>query len=233
MKNLIRVLTIILCLGVIAMNAQASENALSAKEKSLVSISALAGKGDLPKLEKALEKGLENGLTVNEIKEILGQVYAYAGFPRSLNALSTFSALLDKRKAAGIEDVIGKEASPMPTDKTSLQFGTENQTNFFKCEIKGGLYDFSPLIDYCLKAHLFGDLFQRDVLTWKDRELITVGILAAIDNINPQLQAHLATCYKISGWTKEQLLDYVEVIRQNLGDVTAKNVQAVLEKVLQ
>lgn len=234
MKKIIKILlTAILCLGVTAMNTQAAENALTAKEKSMVSISALAGAGDLQNLEKALENGLQNGLTVNEIKELLGQVYAYAGFPRSLNGLSTFSALLDKRKAQGINDVMGKEASPMPTDKTSLQFGTENQTNLFKREVKGGLYDFSPLIDYCLKAHLFGDLFQRDVLTWKDRELITVGILAAIDNINPQLQAHLATCYKISGWTKEQLLQYVDIIRQDLGDAAAKNVQEVLEKVMQ
>ncbi len=235
MKNrIISVLSAcILFLGVTAMNAQAAENALSAKEQSLVSISALAGKGDLPNLEKALEKGLENGLTVNEIKELLAQVYAYAGFPRSLNGLQTFSALLDKRKAAGMNDVMGKEASPMPTDKTSLEFGTENQTNLFNREVKGGLYDFSPLIDYCLKAHLFGDLFQRDVLTWKDRELITVGILAGIDNVNPQLQGHLATCYNNSGWTKEQLFQYVEVIRENLGDATAKNVQGLVEKVVQ
>lgn len=226
------VLTAILCLGVTTMIAQAAENGLTAKEKSMVSISALAGAGDLPQLEKALETGLKNGLTVNEIKELLVQVYAYAGFPRSLNGLQTFSAVLDKRKAQGINDVMGKEASPMPKNKTSLQFGAENQTNLFKREVKGGLYDFSPLIDYCLKAHLFGDLFQRDVLTWKDRELITVGILAGIDNVNPQLQAHLATCYNNSGWTKEQLFDYVNVIRENLGEDAAKNVQGLVEQVV-
>ena len=234
MKKIIRaLLTVILCLGVTTMSAQAAENGLTAKEKSMVSISALAGAGDLPNLEKALENGLQNGLTLNEIKELLVQVYAYAGFPRSLNGLQTFSALLDKRKAQGIEDVMGKEASPMPKDKTSLEFGTENQTNLFKREVKGGLYDFAPMIDYCLKAHLFGDLFQRDVLTWKDRELMTVGILAGVGNVNPQLMAHLATCHKISGWTKEQLFDYVNVIHESLGEETAKNVQGLVEQVVQ
>ncbi len=234
MKKIIRaILTIILCLGVTTMSAQAAENGLTAKEKSMVSISALAGAGDLPNLEKALENGLQNGLTVNEIKELLVQVYAYAGFPRSLNGLQTFSALLDKRKAQGIEDVMGKEASPMPKNKTSLEFGTENQTNLFKREVKGGLYDFAPMIDYCLKAHLFGDLFQRDVLTWKDRELMTVGILAGVGNVNPQLMAHLTTCHKISGWTKEQLFSYVDVIRESLGEETARNVQSLVEQVVQ
>lgn len=233
-KRFISIITIcFLLIGVTAMNAKASENALSAKEKSMVSISALAGAGDLVNLEKALENGLQNGLTVNEIKELLVQVYAYAGFPRSLNGLQTFSALLEKRKTAGINDVMGKEASPMPKDKTSLEFGTENQTNLFNREVKGGLYDFSPLIDYCLKAHLFGDLFQRDVLTWKDRELITVGILAGVGNVNPQLLGHLVTCYKNSGWTKDQLFGYVEVIRENLGETTAKNVQGLVEQAVQ
>ena len=103
-KRFISIITIcFLLIGVTAMNAKASENALSAKEKSMVSISALAGAGDLVNLEKALENGLQNGLTVNEIKELLVQVYAYAGFPRSLNGLQTFSALLEKRKTAGSE----------------------------------------------------------------------------------------------------------------------------------
>jgi 4-carboxymuconolactone decarboxylase len=32
-------------------------------------------------------------LTVNEIKEILVQMYAYAGFPRSLNGINAFMAV--------------------------------------------------------------------------------------------------------------------------------------------
>ncbi|KJS29540.1 MAG: hypothetical protein VR64_20520 [Desulfatitalea sp. BRH_c12] len=45
----------------------------------------------------ALNQGLDAGLTVNEIKEILVQLYAYAGFPRSLNAIGTF---MDGKKKA-------------------------------------------------------------------------------------------------------------------------------------
>lgn len=48
-------------------------------------------------------QGLEAGMTINEIKEILVQTYAYAGFPRSLRALQTFMSVLDNRKKAGIE----------------------------------------------------------------------------------------------------------------------------------
>ena len=70
------------------MNGQTTMNnnqTLNAKEQSIVTISAFTAKGDLENLQKALNRGLDSGLTVNEIKEVLVQMYAYCGFPRSLN----------------------------------------------------------------------------------------------------------------------------------------------------
>ena len=52
-------------------------------------------------------------LTVNEIKEILVQMYAYSGFPRSLNGINTFMAVLEERKKKGIADTEGKTAAPI------------------------------------------------------------------------------------------------------------------------
>src|SRR5205085_3605031 len=50
---------------------------LNAKEQSIATISALTAKGDLEKLRKALNDGLDSELTVNETKEVLVQMYAY------------------------------------------------------------------------------------------------------------------------------------------------------------
>lgn len=61
-------------------------HALSAKQRSIIPIAAFTATGDQERLRTALTEGLEAGLTVNEIKEILVQMYAYAGFPRSLRA---------------------------------------------------------------------------------------------------------------------------------------------------
>ena len=68
---------------------------LSKTEQSIIAISALTATGDLEKLKSALHIGLNNGLTINEIKEELTQLYAYCGFPRSLNGINTFKAVLD------------------------------------------------------------------------------------------------------------------------------------------
>src|SRR5437763_9537805 len=89
------------------MNGQTTMNnnqTLNAKEQSIVTIAAFTAKGDLELLRKALNKSLDAGLTVNEIKEFLVQMYAYCGFPRSLNGITTLMSVLEERKKKGIND---------------------------------------------------------------------------------------------------------------------------------
>src|SRR5947207_4392863 len=71
-------------LGSINMNAQTiKDRALDAWQQNIVMISGLTATGDLEHLRTALNSGLDGGLTVNEIKDVLVQMYAYCGFPRS------------------------------------------------------------------------------------------------------------------------------------------------------
>lgn len=167
-----------------------SSEILSAKDRAIIPVAAFTASGESEKLKISLNEALDAGLTINELKEVLVQLYAYAGFPRSLNGLATFMTVLDARKSQGIQDVLGRESSPLPTDKSSLELGTENQTKLIGVEVKGALFDFSPQVDEYLKAHLFGDIFERDVLSWKQRELATIAALANIHGVNSQLAAH-------------------------------------------
>jgi alkylhydroperoxidase/carboxymuconolactone decarboxylase family protein YurZ/quercetin dioxygenase-like cupin family protein len=207
------------------------QNHLNAKQRAIIPIAAFTANGDLSKLKSSLNEGLDAGLTINEIKEILVQLYAYAGFPRSLNGINTFMAVLDERGKKGIKDEMGREASPMPTDKNSLAYGTENQTKLVGQPVTGALFDFVPAIDRFLKAHLFGDIFQRDVLTWQDRELATVAALATIEGVNSQLQVHLVIGMH-NGLTPEQLREFVNVLRARCGTNIADNAGDVLDQVL-
>jgi 4-carboxymuconolactone decarboxylase len=212
-------------------NNMEKQHTLNQKQQCIIQIAAFTAEGDINRLKPALNQGLDAGLTVNEIKEILVQMYAYAGFPRSLNGISTFMAVMDERKAKGIKDEVGKEASPMPTDKSSLEFGTENQTKLTGQPVTGPLFDFVPVIDQFLKAHLFGDIFQRDVLDWRERELATIAALANIKGVNSQLQAHYAISMN-NGITPEHLHDFVTVLETKCGSEVARNAKGVLEQVL-
>ena len=207
------------------------QHALNRKEQCIIQIAAFTADGDLNRLKPALNQGLDAGLTVNEIKEILVQMYAYAGFPRSLNGIGTFMAVMDERKKKGIKDEVGKEASPMPTDRSSLEFGTENQTKLIGQPVTGPLFDFAPAIDQFLKAHLFGDIFQRDILNWRERELSTIAALANMKGVNSQLQAHYAISMN-NGVTPEELHSFVTVLETKCGSEVARNAQGVLDQVL-
>jgi alkylhydroperoxidase/carboxymuconolactone decarboxylase family protein YurZ len=204
---------------------------LNTKQRAMIPIAAFTANGNLEKLKTSLEKGLDDGLAVNEIKEILVQMYAYAGFPRSLNAIGAFMAVMNNRREKGLKDETGKESSPLPNDRSSLEFGTENQTKLVGQPVAGPLFDFAPAIDHFLKAHLFGDIFQRDVLDWSERELSTIAGLANIHGVNSQLQAHYAISLN-NNITPDMLHDFITVLDTWCGPDVANNAKSVLEEVL-
>jgi len=212
-----------------------AEGNLDSKQQAIVRISALTGKGDLSKLKIELNAGLEAGLTINQIKEAVMHVYAYAGFPRSLRGLQTFMAVLDERKAKGINDVTGVEASPINDERDKYERGKailEELTGIPETGPKTGYAAFAPTIEVFLKEHLFADIFERDVLTYIERELVTVSVLSSIGGVEPMLRSHLNLCLNV-GLTPNQLQQFVGVIKSIVGKKEAQAAQKVLDEVLE
>ncbi len=204
---------------------------LSARQKGIVPIAAFTASGDLEKLKSALNEGLDAGLTVNEIKEILVHLYAYAGFPRSLNGISTFMAVMDERQKKGIKDEMGREASPLPANKSSIELGTEIQTRLVGRPVTGAIYTFAPAIDQFLKGHLFGDIFGRDTLDFQSREIATIAALANMTGVNSQLQSHFNVGLNV-GLTEAQMRSLISVLEAKVGKKEADNASETLSKVL-
>jgi len=204
---------------------------LNAKQQKIVTIAAFTANGDLDKLKAALNEGLDAGLTVNEIKEVLVQMYAYAGFPRSLNGIGTFMSVLEEREQKGIKDELGKEPSPMPANKSNIELGTEIQTRLIGAPAAGKYITFAPAIDKFLKGHLFGDIFGRDNLDFQSREIATISALASIEGVNSQLQAHFNIGFN-TGLTEAQMKSLVSVLAAKVGKKEADNASDVLSRVL-
>lgn len=212
----------------------AQNNTLNAKQQSIVSIASLTAKGDLENLKPALVKGLEADLTVNEIKEVLVHLYAYCGFPRSISGLQTFLAVLDERKANGITDNWGKEASPINNGGGKYERGKtvlETLTQTKLSNTKPAYQQFSPEIDVFLKEHLFADIFERDVLTYQERELTTVSALIALGNVEPMLRGHFGISM-VQGLSAEQLQEAVNLIKPNVKHKNIKSARKVLNELL-
>ena len=189
-------------------------NQLSFTTEQAAWMSAIAcdeAKGDLVALESAIHNGLEAELTVSQIKEALSQLYAYTGFPRSLNALGVLQRVIGDRQAKGVKVLLGEDASPLGDDYDALKEGTRVQTQLVG---KAFEYEFAEATDYYLKAHLFGDIFARDNLTYADRELVTVSALSGLEGVEPQLKAHIAGARNM-GVTEEQLQGIVVALAAN------------------
>ena len=181
-------------------NTDKDMNTLSFNEKQAAAMTVIAcheARGDQSSLAVAIAVGFDAGLTANQVKEALSQLYAYTGFPRSLNALGTLKNVMEQR--GDVE--MGAESTPLPSDYDALKQGTEVQTKLSGHPFN---YDFCSAEDYYLKAHLFGDIFARDLLTHADRELVTVSALSGLEGVMPQLQAHVRGALNM-GVTKEQL----------------------------
>lgn len=146
------------------------KNVLNEKQQCMAAIACLEAKGDIDGLTAAINAGFDAGLTVSEIKEALSQLYAYTGFPRSLNALGTLQSVVNSRRQQGKACEEGKDADPMAEGYDALKQGTEVQT---KLSGKPFTYDFAPATDYYLKAHLFGDIFARN-MGLKDDEIRSI-----------------------------------------------------------
>ncbi len=159
--------------------------ALTEKERTLCTIAAATARGDLTRLEAAYTLAYGAGWTTRELKEAATQLYAYCGFPKALNALGVL------HKVAPDADKGKADENPSRPDGDSLTRGAANQTRLCGREVKGPLFDWCPAIDDYLKAHLFGDIFGRDILDWRTREIVTAAALAALGNVKPQLSSHI------------------------------------------
>lgn len=215
-------------------NKPAENQQLSAKQQSIAAISGLTGKGDLGNLKKALVGGLEAGLTINEIKEVLVHLYAYCGFPRSLQGLNTFISVLEERKKQGIKDVIGREATPVSSRESKYEQGKKNLeklTGRVESVRKTGYAAFSPEIEIFLKEHLFADIFERDVLNFTDREIVTISALITLGGVEPQLEGHLNIGLNV-GLSESQLSQILSIIEINVGKKESDAGREVLNKML-
>lgn len=221
----------------IAGSINAQSNMLSKKQEKIVTISSFTAQGELERLKPELVAGLEAGLTVNEIKEVLVHLYAYCGFPRSLRGLQTFMSVLDERKAAGINDNWGREASPITDTRDKYERGKE-----ILSELQGitppegrataGYAGFSPEIETFLKEHLFADIFERDVLTYAQREMVTVSVLIGLGGVEPMLNSHMDLSLNV-GVTPSQLQQMINIIEVNVSKENAEAAKVVLNELLQ
>ncbi len=216
-----------------AQNTTPATDTLSAQQQAILPIAAFAAAGDMGKLDTALNQGLDAGLTISDAREVLVQLYAYAGFPRSLNALTELMKVVDARKQRGIHDAPGRAPShAIPKGDALLAAGKANQTRLVGQPVSGPIFEFAPAIGEYLQSHLFGAIFERDNLDWQSRELATVGMLSAMPGVEAQLQSHMHMSMH-TGLTAKQMQQAVDVLQARVGADSWRRVREALQRALE
>lgn len=193
-------------------------SSLTPRQRTITEIASLTAKSELETLSNTLDSALDSVLTVSEAKEVIAHTYAYCGFPKALRGLQMLVSVIDTRKEAGMPVVEGRAATPIDDSRSKYERGRE-----ILSEISGVPADapkpayarLSPEVEVFLKEHLFCDLFERDVLTYAERELATVAVIAALGKgVEPMLRSHSGIARRL-GATDSQIEEIVENARRS------------------
>ena len=166
---------------------------LDLKSKEIAVVAALTAMGTAePQLKVHINGALNTGSSINEIKEVILQMSVYSGFPSAINAINSLKAVIDERKNEGINDKTGKIATDNIKDrfKTGEKYLSKlDDTQVEK--LKNAYNDFSPeLVKYVLE-YGYGDIFSRDNLDIKHRQIATISALTALGTAQSQLKFHI------------------------------------------
>ena len=222
--------------GTAAAQTPRAEQMMNSKRQHIAEVAALTGKGDLDRLKTVLIDGMNDGMTVSELKEVMVHAYAYCGFPRALRGLQTLVAVLDERKAEGIEDKRGRDASPITDTRSKYERGRDILAEISGVPADAPKADYAmlaPEIEVFLKEHLFADLFERDVITYAERELATVAVIASLGKgVEPMLKGHMGIALNV-GVTPDELRGILAIVEKNIGRSEADGGRLVLDELLQ
>jgi 4-carboxymuconolactone decarboxylase len=207
--------------------------ALSERQRGIVRVASHTVTGDLAHLTQALHGALDSGLTISEIKEVLLQLSAYCGFPRSLGGINTFMAVLEDRETQGITDEIGTTAADVGYEDRYAQGARvlEALTGRPRNRPRTGYAAFFPTVERFLKEHLFADIFGRGVLSHQDREITTVAALVSMGGVEPFARAHMGLALRV-GVTESQLEHVVALIASAVGEAEASTGRDLLSQAL-
>ena len=166
----------------------------------------------------------------NRHKEVLVHLYAYCGFPRSIQGLVTFLSVVDERKEKGIKDEVGKTASEIDESIAKYERGRKILEELVGAPISkptSGYGAFSPEIDTFLKEHLFSDIFERDILSYQDREIATITALINLGGVDRMIRGHMGIAFNI-GISEAQFNELLSVIENNIGSKEAESGRKIL-----
>ena len=182
------------------------ESRLDDKTRSLAILATLLGCQGLDAFRAMVPGALRSGVTPVELKELVYQGTAYLGLGRTLTFLHAVNQALSEQ---GVSLPLPSQGTTTP--ETRIEAGNQAQVDIFGEQMRG-YQNSGPEetrhINRWLAGNCFGDYYTRGGLDNRQREMITLCILAAQGGCEPQLVSHAAGNLHV-GNDKAFLIDVV------------------------
>ena len=162
---------------------------LSKRDRSLITLAVLQALVR-DELRLHIPRGLDNGLTPEEISEIIVHVTFYAGWPTGVQASLLAVEAFEAR---------GLSLGELPRAATGME--TPSDTD--------GAYAAVPRLGELGNSLLLGDIWERPLLSKRDRSLITVAVAQALDTNPTSFRTHFSRALDENGVTPQELSEVI------------------------
>ena len=142
---------------------------LAPRDRSLVTVSAIIATGKTAQIAGHVGRALDNGVTPDEIGELITQLAFYSGWPNAISAVAETKTVFDARKVGPLTQ------SPAP--RIALEAAAEADR---AARVAATVSPTAPALAELTNRVLFGDLWRRPDLTPRDRSLVTMAALIAL-----------------------------------------------------
>jgi 4-carboxymuconolactone decarboxylase len=164
---------------------------LSKRDRSLITVAVLQALVR-DELELHVPRGLDNGLTPEEISEVILHVTFYAGWPTGVQASLTAAEVFAERGLS-----LGPLArAPMATRQPDTPTAAS------------GAYAAVPRLGELRNSLLYGDIWERPQLSKRDRSLITVAVTQAL-YATSELRTHIGRALDENGVTPQEISEVI------------------------
>lgn len=176
---------------------------LDHKTRELITCTVLTTMQTLPQLKSHAAAALNVGVTPVELREAVYQCAPFIGFPRTLNAIDVINEVFREKGIA-----LPLDAQGTTTEENRYEKGFAIQNPLYGNEIAERMEDvpggMGANVARFLTEYCFGDIYTRDGLDVKTRELLIYCILTTLE-ADSQLQSHTLGNMKL-GTSKETLV---------------------------
>lgn len=154
---------------------------LDARDRSIITVSALIARNQSAELPIEFRFALDNGVQPRELSEIITHLAFYSGWPNAMVASQIASVIFASRKIT-VEDLPLASPELLPLNKEAEDMRAAHVQQQFGAVAPGVVQNTTDV--------LFRDLWLRPDLKPRDRSLVTVSALVATGQV-AQIPYHL------------------------------------------